>query len=353
MSSELSSQTPQASTPHCFRHPNRETWLRCTRCDRPICPDCMRPAAVGFQCPECVASGRATTRTPTARFGGKVVTGGPVVTYALIAANAIMFIITAVTSPLGPGNNRASDTFFRLVLSPSKVAVHGEYWRMIGSAFLHNGWLHLIVNMFALWVVGPSLESIFGRWRFLTVYFVAAFGGSVAVYLFDNEINSTAGASGAIFGLFGATVIVFRKMRMDSRAILGVIAVNLVITFTIPNISWLGHLGGLVLGVVTAAAIIYAPEGRYRSATQAVGVGLLVAALVGLTAYRTSVIRDDLIVTVPSPSAQGGEPGEHVPGIGAQGPPAEQQDGFADVDLQGPAAQAEAGALVDSYRGDL
>lgn len=280
-----------ASAPHCYRHPKRETLVRCTRCDRPICPDCLRQAYVGFQCPQCVAEGNAGQRRPSTLFGGRVSERAGRVTGVLIGLNVVLFVATALTSPTGVAHNTASKLFSRLVLVPSQVALNNEYWRLLGTAFMHIGLVHLVLNMLALSVVGPGLERVFGLWRFLAVYVLSALGGAVAVYLFDNPINYTAGASGAIFGLFGASVVVLRKMGLDPRSMLVVLALNLFFTFTIPGISKLGHLGGLVVGVAAAGAVVYAPTGNRRTLLQALGLAVLLVAIVGLVIYRTQALQ--------------------------------------------------------------
>ncbi|HEY9476027.1 MAG TPA: rhomboid family intramembrane serine protease [Mycobacteriales bacterium] len=292
MSSEQYPSTEAAvPAPHCYRHPQRETWVRCTRCDRPICPDCLRPAAVGFQCPQCVAEGRATQRRPTLLYGGRVSRYAGRASTVLIGLNVAAFIVTALTSPIGLMHNSASKVFFDLVLVPNFVALDHEYWRLLGTAFLHFGPLHLVLNMVALAVVGPGLERVFGLWRFLAIYLLSALGGAVAVYLFDNPINSTAGASGAIFGLFGAAVVVLRRMDLDPRSMMLVIALNLIFTFTIPGISKLGHLGGLAVGVIAACVIVYVPAGRRRTLVQGIGLVTMVAVMAGLVVYRTGALQ--------------------------------------------------------------
>lgn len=292
MSSEQYPSTEAATpAPHCYRHPRRETWVRCTRCDKPICPDCLRPASVGFQCPQCVAEGRATQRRPALTFGGRVSRYAGRATSVLVGVNVVMFVVTALTSPTGLTHNASSKLFADLELVPSTVANQHEYWRLLGTAFLHIGPLHLVLNMLALAVVGPGLERVLGLWRYLAVYFLSALGGSIAVFLFDNPFNATAGASGAIFGLFGAAVVVLRRMGLDPRSMVLVIALNLFFTFTIPQISKYGHLGGLVVGVATAAAIVYAPPGPRRSAFQGVGLVAVAAVLAGLVVYRTGALQ--------------------------------------------------------------
>jgi membrane associated rhomboid family serine protease len=274
----------QQAAPRCYRHPERETWVSCTRCERPICPDCLRPAAVGFQCPQCVAEGQATVRQPRTQYGGRVVARTGLVTGVLAALNIVAYIATAVTSPGGLQRNTQSRLFNELTLDPVLVAVNHEYWRLIGSAFMHIGLLHLALNMFALGVVGPRLEQFLGAWRYLALYLLSALGGSLFVYMFD--IRGAAGASGAIFGLFAAIVVVARNLGLDLRPMLFTIGINFAFSFT-PGISLFGHLGGFIVGGLTALARVYAPKGPNRTSLQILALGGILAIMVALVIVRT------------------------------------------------------------------
>jgi membrane associated rhomboid family serine protease len=232
----------QAPPPTCYRHPDRATYVRCTRCNRYICPECMRDASVGHQCPDCVGQG-----APTARV--RVGVQRPLLTYGLIALNVVMFVLQSASSEVQGS----------LVTSTPAVA-DGQWYRLLSSAFLHYGITHILFNMWALYVVGAPLESALGRLRYGVLYVMSAVGGSVLVYLLSPLHAATAGASGAVFGLFGATFVIGRKLRLDVRWVVILIAINLVITFTIPGISWQGHIGGLVTGAVIAAAFVYTPS---------------------------------------------------------------------------------------------
>ena len=251
-------------TPTCYRHPDRVTYVRCARCNRYICPECMRDAAVGHQCVECVNTGAQQVRQVRTQ------TTKPIVTYTLIAANVVMFVLQISV----PGLQR------ELVLQSYAVA-DGELYRLLTSAFLHYGPAHILFNMWALYVVGPPLEAALGRLRFSALYLLSALGGSVLVYLLSSPVAQTAGASGAIFGLFGAIFVVGKRLNTDVRWVVAIIAINLAFTFVIPlvssqNISWQGHIGGLVSGAVIATAYAYAPRGS-RNLVQA---GATAAALV-------------------------------------------------------------------------
>ena len=273
--------------PRCYRHQDRETGVSCTRCDRPICPDCLRPAAVGFHCPECVARSSAGMRGARAPYGG-VAVDAALITVMIAVLNVVVYILTALNSTGGFRDNSGSTLFVRLGLWPQAVAANHEYWRLLTSMFVHYGPWHLLSNMLALVVVGAGLERVFSRWRYLAVYLIAGLGGSTAVFLFDDPGGLSVGASGAIFGLFGAYLVVARKARLDYRPMLMVIGINLIATFAIPNISKLAHIGGLVTGLIVAAVIVYAPRGRNQASTQVLGVGGLLALMTVLVLLRSS-----------------------------------------------------------------
>lgn len=268
----------EAQTPRCYRHPNREALIRCTRCDRPICPECMRPASVGFHCPDDVAIGRKTIRPVRTSVGARLRESPPYVTGSLIAANLVVYLITGLQSHsglLGDQSNVGQNSLFNdWQLWPIAVGRDGEYWRLITSAFLHINPLHIAANMIALVVIGPSLEALLGRARFLAVYLLAALGGSAAVYAFGSVAVPVVGASGAIFGLFGASLVLVRRLGLDPQWLVGVIVLNFVFTFSVPGISRLGHLGGFVTGVACACAIAGLPQLRERLSARAQGIGL-------------------------------------------------------------------------------
>lgn len=273
-------QSP-VDAPTCYRHPGRQTYVHCTRCERPICGDCMRSAAVGHQCVECVQEGARTVRPQRTRFGGRERSGRPVVTLALIAVNVLAFIAEMAIP----------DVQRQFALWPPAVA-DGQYYRLVTSAFLHYGPTHLLLNMWALYVVGQPLEMWLGRLRFSALYAVSGLGGSVLVYLLAPLNTATAGASGAVFGLFAATFVVAKRLTLDVRWVGTVIVVNLVFTFVAPlvssqQISWQGHLGGLVSGAVITAAYVYAPRQR-RDAVQAAATVAMLVLYGALVWWRTA-----------------------------------------------------------------
>lgn len=276
MSAPIPPQRP-VQPPVCYRHPDRTSYLRCTRCDRYICAECMRSGAVGQQCVECVRASAQPVRRPHLHFGGRQRSGVPVLSYGLIAVNVLAFVVQNTSAGL------ARD----LVLWSPAVAHDGQFYRLVTSAFLHYGLLHLLLNMWALYVVGPGLEQVLGRLRFAALYGLSALGGSVVVYLFAPLNTATAGASGAVFGLFGATFVVGRRLRADVGWVAVVIVINLVFSFSIPNISWQGHVGGLLTGALVALAYVYAPRGHRDLVQTGVTLALLML-FAGLAWWRTT-----------------------------------------------------------------
>ncbi|OLT11942.1 rhomboid family intramembrane serine protease [Pseudonocardia sp. CNS-139] len=259
----------------CVRHRDRPTGLSCTRCGRPACPQCLREAAVGYQCVDCVNEGRRGVRRGTTVAGAEP-GRRPVVVPALIGLNLAIYVWTVVQAGSINGN-AASDLFAEWALVPTYVQ-GGEWWRIVTSGFLHIGLIHLVFNMWALWVLGRDMEMVLGRVRFLAVYLVSMLGGAAAVMLFSPALVPVAGASGAVFGLMGGIAVVLRKMRMSPGQAIGLIVVNLVISFIIPGISIAGHIGGLVVGAALTAAMVYAPAAN-RTTVQTTAVAGLTALL--------------------------------------------------------------------------
>jgi len=241
----------------------------------------MRSAAVGQQCVDCVQAAASSVPPVRTAAGGLLREGAPLLTYALMAVNIAVYLLQAASPRLVD----------RFALIPIRVAGLGQYERLLTSAFMHYGIVHILFNMYALYVLGPQLERHLGRLRFLTLYLLSALGGSVVVYLFSPLTAATAGASGAIFGLFGATLVAARKMRLDVRSLIVLIVINLVITFTVPGISWQGHVGGLITGSLVAAAYLYAPRAQRNLIQGGFTAGMLALFYV-LVTWRTHEILD-------------------------------------------------------------
>lgn len=244
--------TPESQDqPVCPRHPDRVSYVRCKRCDRPACPDCQRPTAVGVLCVDCereLSRQQASTR-PRNAMGAGIGKRTPYVTYTLIALCVLAYLGQMVAPHIVEQLGLFAP--FRALAMP---------WTFFTAGFLHGGIMHLALNMYALWMVGQYLEQTLGHVRYSAVYLVSVLGGHTAVYLLADPLGQawytgTLGASGGVFGLFAAMFIVNRHLGGQTAQILVLIGLNLVITFTIPNISWQGHLGGLVLGAAVTAGM--------------------------------------------------------------------------------------------------
>ncbi|MDQ1683914.1 MAG: hypothetical protein QOC82_651 [Frankiaceae bacterium] len=296
-------EAPATGLAACYRHPDRETGVRCSRCDRPICPDCMIAASVGFHCPECVREGKRSVRPTKTMYGGRVRGNRPEVTIALVAINVVIFFATINSGASVSGGNGTSDVYQRFALVPAAVA-DGEWYRLVTSMFLHYGIWHVAVNMYALWVMGQALESMLGRLRFIALYFAAGIGGSLLSFAFGDVLGQSAGASGAIFGLFGAFFIILRRRNLETGGVVAMIALNLVFTFTFPNIDWRGHVGGLVVGAAFAYALVAAPTGPRRDRIQAAGAGVVALALAACGFVAASHVHSECpgFATFPLPN---------------------------------------------------
>jgi membrane associated rhomboid family serine protease len=297
------SESP-VTVPVCYRHPSKETYIRCTRCDRPICPDCMNEASVGHQCPECVAEGRRTQRSARTAFGGSVAGRAGVTTRVLIGINVIVMIVSIATGGMtavaggGWGGLLGQSTPLTnwgsvigyAAYGLGDPALHGvaagEWYRLVTAMFLHYGVLHLLMNMYALWILGRELEAVLGRLRFVGLYLLAGLGGNVAAYLFSAPNAATAGASTAVFGLMAAVFVVLKRLHRDVAPIVPIIVINVIFTFAVTGISVAGHLGGLVAGAIVAAILAYAPA-KVRNAVQGAGLGAVFVVLLVFAVLRT------------------------------------------------------------------
>jgi len=267
-----------ATSTTCYRHPNRVTGASCTRCGRPICPDCMVEAPVGHHCPECVRNERKAIQRPVWQRMSR--TGG-LVTRTLIGINVVVFLLEL-------GN----DTIERRFAANGFAVAHGQYYRMITSAFLHAGVFHILFNMLWLWLFGVQIEAVLGRVKYLALYLVAAFGGSVCSYWFQSPATLGVGASGAVLGLFGAYFVLGRARQADTSQAVGLIVITLVFGFINPLVDNFAHIGGASTGGAVAAVFVAADrmQGAARVATQIAGVLAIVGLLLLLTSIRTQQI---------------------------------------------------------------
>ena len=242
---------------YCYRHPDRETGVSCSECGRGICPDCMVFAPVGIRCPDHAGVAQGTAKVTTGVRRAAYEGTGALVTKTLIAINVLVFFMNLAQ---GSTLSRVSGSLFEkgalYIGSPfTSGLADGEWWRLITSAFLHASLIHLGMNMLVLWIVGSPVEQAIGRGRFLALYFVSGLAGSAGALLFDpNAI--TVGASGAIYGILGAALVLESQGNhvLGGQAF-GLIVFNLVLTFAIPNISIGGHLGGLAGGALAMLAL--------------------------------------------------------------------------------------------------
>lgn len=291
---------------YCYRHPDRETGLSCSECGRPICYECMTPAPVGLRCPEhsgkpqgvrrvTAAATRATTGVGAKRLNAWTLT--------LIGINVAVYLVElAIGGGIDGTNNWIYDHGVLLAngayqggklvawgppgasIPPGLTAAgidHGEWWRLITGAFLHYGPLHLGMNMFSLFFVGSILEQVVGPWRFLLLYLVSGLAGSAGALVVTPN-SPTAGASGAIFGVLGALLVLERRGNIQTGGqVLGLIVLNLVLSFAIPGISIGGHIGGLIGGLLLMVAYV-----RFRHTWQvSVAAAAVVAAAAIVVAY--------------------------------------------------------------------
>jgi len=276
----------------CFRHGDRETYISCQRCARPICPDCMKPASVGFHCPVCVAEASRSVRAPRTMAGGLVPDKVGVVTWVLVGINVVVFLMAQVTDDSG---NRVIANQLSMLGGSYNFRGAGEligvdggaYWRLITSVFLHVSVIHILFNMYALTIFGPMLEGALGRLRFVALYLVSGLAGSVMVYWLTEPYVPTLGASGAVYGLFGAAFAVFARRGLQLQGLFVMMAINLVITFSVERISWQGHLGGLLAGLFLGWALAYAPR-KNRALVQGLAFAGVLVLLVVATAVRSA-----------------------------------------------------------------
>ena len=258
----------------CYRHPSRQSYILCQRCGRTVCPSCSTQAAVGVHCPECVKEARsraprqrpATVRAARAWRAGSNV---PVVTYSLIAICVVVYLAQLVFG------DRLT---YQLVFYAPLIGV--QPWTLLTSLFAHASPIHILANMFSLFMLGPTLELALGRVRYLALYLLSGFGGSVAVIILVGANSSVLGASGAIFGLMAALVVMIRRIGGNTTQLLVVVAINLSIGFFVSTISWEAHVGGLISGALVALVYTRMQGPRNRNRQLAYMAGLTVALLI-------------------------------------------------------------------------
>ncbi|WP_405999707.1 rhomboid family intramembrane serine protease [Streptomyces sp. NBC_00829] len=290
-----SPQQPQdAHVPSCYRHPGRETGIRCTRCERPICTDCMVSASVGFQCPECVRSVSGTGHSVTANqprtvAGGVVTSDSFLLTKILIGINLGVFVTVLALGDRFVAELELIGYAFSPQLGEVVGVADGEWYRLLTSTFLHQEVSHILFNMVSLWFLGRLVEPALGRTRFLAVYLMSGLGGSALAYLIAAPNQPSLGASGAIFGLMGAFAVLARRVNLDMRPVIAILGISLLLTFTREGISWQGHIGGLVTGALVTLGLVYAPRDR-RMLVQLATCSLVLIATVVTIVARSAVL---------------------------------------------------------------
>lgn len=259
----------------CYRHPDRQSYILCQRCGRTICPECQTPGAVGVFCPECMKEQRANApRTKPAILTRLTGRGRPVVTYSIIGVTFVVFLLQLI-----PGLNVTQYLLFQ----PVYVSTFAfEPWRMLTSVFVHStGFIfHVALNMYTLWIFGQLLESLLGRGRFLALYLISGLAGSVGVIWLAPPLTAVVGASGAIFGLMGAFLVIQRRLGGNMTQLLVLVGINLVIGF-IPgtNIAWQAHVGGLVGGALMGLIFVETRNPRQRTLQTVLIVALTIVLL--------------------------------------------------------------------------
>ena len=277
---------PEAAQNRCYRHPDRETFVKCQRCGRPICGECQTLAPVGVHCPECVREARGSGGSVARPMGRRLVnavrpgSGRPVVTITLIAINVVVFIAELLTGNQMMGSGSGSVVNL-LAYFPGAIAVHP--WALITNAFVHASLIHIAVNMYSLFVLGVPLERYFGRARFIALYLIGTIGADVGVDFLSK--GGAIGASGAVFALLGVLILFSRRLGFSPTWLVVIGIVNLGYGFVAAGISWQGHLGGLVGGLLVGALYYFTRTTR-RAPLQIAGlIGLPVIFVLALLAH--------------------------------------------------------------------
>ncbi len=276
--------------PRCYRHPHVEAGVKCARCELPICPDCMISASVGYQCPVCVREGYGESPSISPRWergsSQRAVGANAIVTKTFIGINLLIFLLRILSPEL------EQDLFLDGALFPALVTLKKEYYRLVTAMFLHLDFFHILFNMYALYLFGSALEQHFGQVWYAVLYFLAGLAGSVLVVYwavqwgsFDDFRTATIGASGGVFGLFGAMFAVAYRRRdtpiwsAQFRSLLLLLGLNLFITFAVPNISWQGHVGGLVAGLILGFVYDVQDRTEVRLAVSFLVAGIMILAV--------------------------------------------------------------------------
>ncbi|MEX0169039.1 rhomboid family intramembrane serine protease [Streptomyces sp. LMG1-1-1.1] len=288
------SGAPHAGLPRCYRHPETETGIRCTRCEKPICPQCMVSASVGFQCPDCVRGGSGTghaadANQPRTLAGGRVATDDRFVTKILIGINLAVFLAVLLVGDRLVAELELIGYAFSPVLGEVVGVADGEWYRLLTAAVLHQAVWHILFNVLGLWVIGGIVEPELGRIRFAALCLLSGLSGCVLAYLLAEPNQPSLGASGIVYGLIGAWVVLARRRRHDMRPVVLFVALSLLMTFTRPGISWEAHVGGLVAGALVTYAMVHAPRAR-RDLVQYAACGAVLLIDLGIVFARSAAL---------------------------------------------------------------
>jgi membrane associated rhomboid family serine protease len=265
--------SPPAFAP-CYRHPERMTGISCQRCNRPICGECMNPASVGFQCPSCVASGRASVRAPRTAFGAVLKPGGGTATKVVMAALVVEWALNLVSGGM----------LNQLLVMSNEAIYAGQFWRLLTASLTSGSILGVLVNVLVLWIAGRAIESELGAWRFVTLYLAAGLGGATLLFVLGPYGSAGFGAAAAVIGLLAANAIFKQKMREDVRADIGLFILLILYSVLVGfrSFGWLMLIGGIIVGALVGVVLAYAPR-RNRSAVQVVGLlGVIMICLVAV-----------------------------------------------------------------------
>jgi membrane associated rhomboid family serine protease len=260
----------------CYRHPERMTGISCQRCHKPICGECMNPASVGFQCPSCVASGRASGRAPRTTFGAILKPGGGTGTKVVMGVLAAEWLLSLLSGRL----------LDQLLVMSNEAVYLGQFWRLFTASLTSGTILGLLMNVLVLWIAGRAIESELGAWRFVALYVAAGLGGATMLFVFGPPGAGGYGAAAAVIGLLAANAIFKYKMREDVRADIGLFILLILYSILIGfrSFGWLMLIGGIVVGALVGLVLAYAPR-RNRSTVQVVGLlGVITLCLVGVFA---------------------------------------------------------------------
>jgi len=239
------------------------TGISCQRCQRPICGECMKPASVGFQCPSCVASGRASARTPRTAFGAILKPGGGTATKVLMGALAVEWALNLVSGGLLNG----------LLVMSNEAIYAGQFWRLLTASLTSGSILGVLMNVLVLWIAGRAIESELGSWRFVVLYLAAGLGGTTLLFVFGPYGSGGYGAAAAVIGLLAANAIFKHKMQEDVRADIGLFILLILYSILVGfrSFGWLMLIGGIIVGALVGVVLAYAPRSN-RGTVQVVGL---------------------------------------------------------------------------------